>query len=358
MKISKVITPLLLVGMICGVAKGQTIVTKSAADAAHISTGSPGTAMSNTGGLSVKTGSSSYNRYVVLRFDVSSHIGLPIVNATLRVDVDSGSGAAHNIRLYAFGVADDNGSQNWTGGQLGDMTYDSISAGIPNDTGLIPGMLKPSAMSGGTAVPVPSSDPTDVSTLGYIDIPIDSGQFQGSVSSAALDDLINADTDGHISILLMPNGNTVTSVRDPLNAELEYEALPASTYLGWAGDHGVNRASEDPDGDGVANLVEYALGGDPNDPSSTGLPIPRMVGSRMENAFTFEIEDNRLSFRCYVSDHVKYGTWMDVTDGLTTTNIVARPSGFNIAYVTNSISSPEGMRYMKIEVESIEPNID
>lgn len=48
---------------------------------------------------------------------------------------------------------------------------------------------------------------------------------------------------------------------------------PAGGYAAWsAAFPGVGDATEDADGDGMSNLLEYALGGVPNDPSSAPLP--------------------------------------------------------------------------------------
>ncbi len=57
---------------------------------------------------------------------------------------------------------------------------------------------------------------------------------------------------------------------DPLNLE-------AGTYGIWAANLKVDGESDDPDGDGVANLYEYGLGGDPNDPADKGHPISSKV---------------------------------------------------------------------------------
>ena len=46
-------------------------------------------------------------------------------------------------------------------------------------------------------------------------------------------------------------------------------AAPGSRFSSWATSHGVSAMSADPDDDGLDNLLEYALGTNPNAPSST-----------------------------------------------------------------------------------------
>jgi hypothetical protein len=61
-------------------------------------------------------------------------------------------------------------------------------------------------------------------------------------------------------------------------------------YWQWANSHGLVKGVNDPDGDGLPNLMEYALGGDPNVrdreffmPESTSIP----VGDTMRNVYVY-----------------------------------------------------------------------
>ncbi len=67
-----------------------------------------------------------------------------------------------------------------------------------------------------------------------------------------------------------------------------YEFVPTSPYAAWAAAAGLTGAeallSADPDGDGLANLLEYALGGSPLQPSTA--PAPSVTLSDGAGAFS------------------------------------------------------------------------
>jgi len=74
---------------------------------------------------------------------------------------------------------------------------------------------------------------------------------------------------------------TKTSEKDYGNDYLNWLALPASPgaaapgarFSSWAASHGVSGSGNDPDKDGVPNLLEYALGTDPLMPSLSRTPL-------------------------------------------------------------------------------------
>ena len=49
-------------------------------------------------------------------------------------------------------------------------------------------------------------------------------------------------------------------------------------------------ALDDPDQDKIPNLVEYALGLNPNSASASGLPVPVQVGNNLEFTYTENIQ--------------------------------------------------------------------
>ena len=80
------------------------------------------------------------------------------------------------------------------------------------------------------------------------------------------------------------------------NDSLNWQAVPASPgaaapgarFSSWAANHGVSGSGNDPDMDGVPNLLEYALGTDPLTPSLSRTPLLSMGDQQM--TITYEVD--------------------------------------------------------------------
>ncbi|MBC8009200.1 MAG: hypothetical protein H7067_03790 [Burkholderiales bacterium] len=77
-------------------------------------------------------------------------------------------------------------------------------------------------------------------------------------------------------------------------ASTEVSALPLTALQNWRQTHFASPAATgdaaddaDPDGDGLNNLLEYALGGDPHVPGDTGIPACALNPSTSSLTFTF-----------------------------------------------------------------------
>ncbi|MCF7732534.1 MAG: cadherin-like domain-containing protein, partial [Akkermansiaceae bacterium] len=114
--------------------------------------------------------------------------------------------------------------------------------------------------------------------------------------------------------------------------EIGSESL--SPYSAWAADPaqgltaGANDAyTDDPDFDGIANLLEFVLGGDPLLPSHPSLPTLSPVG----DAWVFEYERSNLSHPPATTQVVEYGNdlvnWTPVTIPATSAGIVTITPG-------------------------------
>jgi len=59
-----------------------------------------------------------------------------------------------------------------------------------------------------------------------------------------------------------------------------------TSWASWSAAHGgLSSALDDPDGDGLSNLMEYALASDPGAPSPNLMPLPRIVGDYLTVSF-------------------------------------------------------------------------
>ena len=104
------------------------------------------------------------------------------------------------------------------------------------------------------------------------------------------------------------------------SATLEYaQRTPLSSWRAWqqerfgvdADDPLVAGATADPDGDGLANLLEYALGGDPRSSGSHLFPRIRAVGTDLEIRCFRDPTATAAELACQRSDSPA-GEWTDI----------------------------------------------
>jgi hypothetical protein len=119
-------------------------------------------------------------------------------------------------------------------------------------------------------------------------------QFSGSLDAAAL----GAYDGEYIQFRIVRNNN----VQHQVNLDdVFFDAVGAGSFAEWALDEGISQTTPgyDLDGDGLVNLAEFAMGGDPADAASTGHPVAfEKVGSnfhyvhprRKDAALTYVVE--------------------------------------------------------------------
>ncbi len=139
-------------------------------------------------------------------------------------------------------------------------------------------------------------------------------------------------------------------------------AKPATAYSAWQGDHftadelkdpTVSGDNADPDGDGISNLMEYALGLDPRTPGRAGLPVlsrTTLTGaSYLTLAYTKVKADTDLTYVVEVSSDL-----LNWNSGSAYTTDVSTVDGGTIQQVTTRdltpITATTPRRFMRLRV--------
>ena len=125
--------------------------------------------------------------------------------------------------------------------------------------------------------------------------------------------------------------------------------VPATSYVDWAASHSLGAAvaaEDDPDGDGVPNLLEYALSGAPDDPASA----PRL--SFDGATFEFPFDPARPGAELTLQRSEDLATWQPVA--------VIRPSGLpSVADEGHSLQLPSesGTARVTLPAEAPPPKV-
>lgn len=112
--------------------------------------------------------------------------------------------------------------------------------------------------------------------------------FQGDVLRI---DSVTPDDEGSYSVDI---SNSTGSVSSEIAEIAEIAVRPAGSWSHWEAVHGVTDPAADPDGDGLSNLAEYALGSDPNHAGHDGVPKVRLerVNGASELVAEFQVDAN------------------------------------------------------------------
>ena len=129
----------------------------------------------------------------------------------------------------------------------------------------------------------------------------------------------------------------------------------AMGYAAWAGDWGVDIGSEtsDYDLDGLLNIHEYGLGGNPIDELDQGIsPVFGIVEDGGSNVFSYiypqlSDPDSGLTYSLELKTDLSVGTWTKSGYTVAGTNIVAG----TMDYVTNVTSMTADKKFIRLIIE-------
>jgi hypothetical protein len=131
---------------------------------------------------------------------------------------------------------------------------------------------------------------------------------------------------------------------EPAGAKVESgELLPTgsnatvSAYDTWAAGFGVGAGTNDYDNDGLLNIYEYGLGGDPTNAVDQGIsPVFSVAGGTLSYIHPQLSDPNSgLDYHLELSEDLVFGTWTNAGYVVAGTNIVAG----DFDYVTNEVST-------------------
>jgi len=141
-----------------------------------------------------------------------------------------------------------------------------------------------------------------------------------------------------------------TGVRfDVSNETLSLDGgAPPSSYDAWAAGHGVGAATGDFDSDGVNNLTEYAMNGNPtNGLAPTNLPVFLKQGSRFLYVHPQRSDVTSLTYTVETATDLVSGSWTNEGYTVTGTNI----TGETLNFVTNDVDTVDDEKYIRLTIE-------
>lgn len=141
----------------------------------------------------------------------------------------------------------------------------------------------------------------------------------------------------------------------------ELDVIVPTAYQVWSEKYGIGAETNDFDNDGVNNLCEYGLGGNPTNPADRG--IASVCGIQEINetnyfSITYPAQadpNSELAYRLESTTNLTEGIWT----GACCTNVYG--STFldgNFEYVTNITTTEENQKYIRLAIESEEPSWD
>jgi ELWxxDGT repeat protein len=112
-----------------------------------------------------------------------------------------------------------------------------------------------------------------------------------------------------------------------------------SAVFGAEASSQISADDQDPDGDGISNLIEYAFGLDPNKADSAGLPKPLTSGQEMVFEFTRPEGQEDMIYGVEWSPNMAPGSWASVPD---------TGSGFHHRFVVDTRQKPRVFTRWKV----------
>ena len=123
---------------------------------------------------------------------------------------------------------------------------------------------------------------------------------------------------------------------------------PPSSYDVWAAGHGVGAAANDSGSDGVNNLTEYAMGGNPTNRLVRGtLPTFTKVGNLFRYVYPRRSDDSTITYTVETTTNLMSGSWTKTDYTMTGTNI----TGGTLDFVTNEVDAVEDEKFIRLKIE-------
>ena len=120
---------------------------------------------------------------------------------------------------------------------------------------------------------------------------------------------------------------------------------PPSPYENWATGLGITDPNADADSDGIANLLEFALGTDPNVSDGDGISSAR---SGANITFTHPKRDgidHGLTYTVQTNGNLKFGSWGDHSA------VDSSEAGSSVTHTISTVSEDELFIRLKVETE-------
>ena len=133
----------------------------------------------------------------------------------------------------------------------------------------------------------------------------------------------------------------------------EIQVRTIGSFSHWQSSHGITAPQEDPNQDGTSNLIEYALGTDPNTadpPNAPVMHLERVVGQiRLIADFDLSIDAVDSIVQVEGSNDLASLQWTPIENG-TGGTILTR----NEAHLTVSLPADQGRQFLRLTV-SLKP---
>lgn len=139
-------------------------------------------------------------------------------------------------------------------------------------------------------------------------------------------------------------------------ARIILQAEPGSGYGAWADQYGlVGSEIDDDDGDGLKNLYEYSIGGNPTNAADTGnVPIAGIINDGGTNFVEYVYarrigSESELSYYLELNDNLVSGSWTNV--GYIA--LPAAPIDAEFEAVTNRVQILDASKFIRLKIDSL-----
>ena len=178
-----------------------------------------------------------------------------------------------------------------------------------------------------------------------------------------LDDILIADaTSATYSVVSASAGNagsykviaTNSAGSATSNSVTVAVTTPLTPFQTWSASTGLTAGvndglSQDPDGDGMSNLLEFALNGNPLVASASVLPVATASGGNV--ALTYDIQDAALaSYTITPESSTNLSTWNTVVHGVGSATIVQTVVNATTSHVVVTVPSSGTRTFLRVKV--------